>query len=342
MIRTEFYPSLSQNFSELLEDADDHNVTIKVGENQNIQEFHVHSSILKARSPYFKSALSNQWANDKKDKMILFTKPNISPPVFALIIKYLYTGIVDLTNVSSSDIFGLLVASDELILEELFKHIQNYLIEKEAFWLNQNLVKILLTVSRLASCKQLQDYCHKSICINPEFFFTSENFLDLDKDIFLELIKRDDLRIKEIDLWNHLIKWGISQTPTIKQKDVKKFTDANFRNLKKTLDPFISHIRFYEISSKDFYNKVRPYKKVLLLTLYEDVMSFLMAGTEPRQKRFPARFSPYQHVDSESKIIRRLHAAILSNRIKDASQAIAIIKIQNSEKVIGGFNASEL
>ncbi|RHZ43251.1 hypothetical protein Glove_816420g5 [Diversispora epigaea] len=377
-MRTEFYSSLSQNFSQLLENADDYNVTIKVGENQNTQEFHAHSSILRARSPYFKSALSNQWANKKKDGMILFTKSNISSPVFTLIIEYIYTGILDLTNVSSSDILGLLVASDELILEELFKYVQNYLIEKETAWLNQNLVKILLIVSKLASCKPLQNYCYKSICADPDSFFASEDFPILNKDIFLELVKRDDLGIEEIDLWDHLIKWGISQTLTIKQNDVKKFTDADFENLKKTINPFISHIRFYVISSRDFYNKIRPYKKVLPLTLYEDVMSFLMAENKPQQKRLPARFSPYLYINlPESKIIRRKHAAILSDRIhyKNASsktskeykykfqllyrgsrdgydintfyskvnrqgQAIAVIKIQNSEKIIGGFNAS--
>ncbi|RHZ84090.1 hypothetical protein Glove_85g84 [Diversispora epigaea] len=372
-MRTEFYPSLSLNFFQLLEDADDYNVTIKVGENQNTQDFRLHSTILRARSPYFKSALSFQWTNNKKDGMILFTKPNISPPVFALIIKYLYTGILDLTNVPGSDILGLLAGSDELILEELFKHVQNYLIEKEAVWLKQNLVKVLHVVSKLANCKQLQDYCYESICTDPDPFFTSEDFPILDKDIFLELIKRDDLEIEEIVLWDHLIKWGISQTPTIKQKDVKKFTVSNFGNLKKTLDPFISHIRFYEISSKDFFYKVRPYRKIFPLVLFEDLVSFLMAEAEPQHERLPARY-----VDlSESKIIKRRHATILSNQIlyKDASskiskgnkykfrllyrgsrdgydintfyskvngqgQAIAVIKIRNSEKIIGGFNAS--
>ncbi|RHZ84101.1 hypothetical protein Glove_85g102 [Diversispora epigaea] len=375
-MRTEFYSGLSQNFSQLLENDDDYNVTIKVGENQNTQEFHAHSVILRACSPYFKSIFSNQWANNKKDEMILFTKPNISPPVFTLIIKYIYTGILDLTNVSSSDILGLLVASDELILEELFKHVQNYLIEKEAVWVNQNLVKVLPIVSKLANCKQLQDYCYESICADPDPFFTSKEFTILDKDIFLELIKRDDLEIEEIDLWDHIIKWGISQTLTIKQKDAKKFTDADFGDLKKTLDPFISHIRFYEISSKDFFNKVRPYEKILSPSFFEDIMSFLMAEAEPQHKRLPARLSPYLDL-SESKIIKKRHAAILSNWIhfKDASskistrnkykfqllyrgsrdgydintfyskvngqgQAIAVIKIQNSEKIIGGFNAS--
>ncbi|RHZ84127.1 hypothetical protein Glove_85g114 [Diversispora epigaea] len=371
MMQTKFYNSLSQSFSQLLEDSDDYNVTIKVGENQNTQEFRAHSTILRARSPYFKSALSNQWANDEKDGMILFTKPNISPPVFALIIKYIYTGILDLRNVSGSDILGLLVASDELILEELFKHVRNYLIKKETAWLNQNLVKVLHIVSKLANCKQLQDYCYESIFTDPESFFISEDFSILDKDIFLGLIEHEDLRIEEIDLWDHLIKWGVSQTLTIKQNDVKKFTNVNFKDLEKTLNPFISHIRFYEISSKDFLNKVLPYKKILPSPLYDDLISFLIAKTEPQHKRLPSRLSINL---PESKIIRRRHATIIFDwiyymntgsrnfhhkfqllyrgsrdgydintfysKVNEKGQAVVVIKIKNSEKIIGGFNAS--
>ena len=52
----EFFPRLSQNFYQLLIDADDYNVIIKVGKNPNTKEFRAHSNILKARSPYFKSS----------------------------------------------------------------------------------------------------------------------------------------------------------------------------------------------------------------------------------------------------------------------------------------------
>jgi hypothetical protein len=81
-----FYSSLSKDLSSILNDADDYNVIIKVGEDQNTKEFQAHSVILRARSPYFKSALSNKWIT-KKDGMILFNKPNISPIVFELILK---------------------------------------------------------------------------------------------------------------------------------------------------------------------------------------------------------------------------------------------------------------
>ena len=47
---------LSKDLSLILNDSDDFNVIIRVGEGQNIKEFRAHSVILRARSPYFKSA----------------------------------------------------------------------------------------------------------------------------------------------------------------------------------------------------------------------------------------------------------------------------------------------
>ncbi|RIA93815.1 BTB/POZ protein [Glomus cerebriforme] len=124
----EFFSRLSQQFSQLFEKADDYNVKINVGKNPNAKEFYAHSNVLKARCPYFKRVLSQDWA-EKKNNMINFTKPNISPIVFEMIIKYIYTGILDLKNQAVSDILDLLVASDELLIEELVTFGQNYLIE---------------------------------------------------------------------------------------------------------------------------------------------------------------------------------------------------------------------
>lgn len=82
----EFYPAFSQRFSQLLDDADDYNVIIKVGENSNTKEFRAHSNILRAQSLYFKRALSKDWAIKKND-MFNFTKPNISPNIFETILR---------------------------------------------------------------------------------------------------------------------------------------------------------------------------------------------------------------------------------------------------------------
>jgi len=81
-----FHSGLSKDFSLILNNADDFNVIIQVGENNNAKEFRAHSVILRARSPYFKSALSSSWITKKND-MIMFSKPNITPTVFDMVLK---------------------------------------------------------------------------------------------------------------------------------------------------------------------------------------------------------------------------------------------------------------
>jgi hypothetical protein len=83
-----FHSGLSKSLSLILNDSDDFNVIIQVGENKDTKEFKAHSVILRARSPYFKSAFSNEWIT-KKDNMIMFNKPNITPIVFEMILRQL-------------------------------------------------------------------------------------------------------------------------------------------------------------------------------------------------------------------------------------------------------------
>ena len=83
---SKFHASLSQNLWLMLNDSDDHDVIIQAGENPNTKEFRAHSNVLRARSPYFKSALSAKWITKKND-MIEFKKPNVNPTVFEMILK---------------------------------------------------------------------------------------------------------------------------------------------------------------------------------------------------------------------------------------------------------------
>ena len=69
--------------------ADDYNVSIEVGEGRDMEVFKAHSVILRARSPYFKLALSQTWVKTF-DQIILFKKPNMTPDVFRVLLKYVY------------------------------------------------------------------------------------------------------------------------------------------------------------------------------------------------------------------------------------------------------------
>ncbi|RIB30295.1 hypothetical protein C2G38_2153070 [Gigaspora rosea] len=109
----------------------DFDVKIKVGENPNIKEFKAHSIILSARSDYFKAALSSRWAR-KINGIIIFKKPNISPPVFEILLNYIYTGTFsNNTEVSLLDIF---IAADEIGLVEISQQVEDCLLKTVSAW----------------------------------------------------------------------------------------------------------------------------------------------------------------------------------------------------------------
>ncbi|RIA83940.1 hypothetical protein C1645_742705 [Glomus cerebriforme] len=315
---TKFHSKLLEDLSLMLTNANDYDIIIQVGENQNIKEFRAHSNILRARSSYFERALSPIWIT-KKDNMIEFKKPNINPTIFEIVLKYMYTSEVDLTNQSSEDILRLLIASDEFLLEELLKHIQVYLIENKPVWVEHNFIHVLYTAFKLHICKELQDDCLEYICDDPQPFITSKEFLLLDKNILYGLLKRDDLQIEEVVAWNYLIKWGIQQIPGLRNKnnDGVKWNHEDYEKLERTLSKFIPLIRFTEISSAEFFDKVYPFKAVIPNHIFEEVTEFYTKNTLPKTIILSPRIGKYY---VESKIIKPGPISIITNWInkKDA------------------------
>jgi hypothetical protein len=78
--------TLLRDIGELYDGADDYNVKIQVGEDSEMEIFNAHSVILRARSTYFRSAFSSNWAKKEGD-FFIFKKPNVTAIVFQIILK---------------------------------------------------------------------------------------------------------------------------------------------------------------------------------------------------------------------------------------------------------------
>jgi hypothetical protein len=86
---TKFWAELSNDYEKLFETEIGYDVIIYAGEEPNIKEIHAHSNILSIRSKYFRAAFSNEWA-EKKDGKFILKKPNVSPRLFDIILRYMY------------------------------------------------------------------------------------------------------------------------------------------------------------------------------------------------------------------------------------------------------------
>ncbi|CAG8801799.1 35260_t:CDS:2 [Gigaspora margarita] len=270
----EFYESLSTDFNQLLEESDDYDMIIYVGKEPNVKKFYAHTVILRARSTYFRRALSRDWAK-KENGSIVFQKPNITKEVFLFILKYIYTGVADLHKQDGEIILNILTASDELNLHELIAYAQDHLIQEKSDWLQKNVVQVLHTVASLEACKDLQDFCLGMICQDPYWLLESDNFCALEESVLVPLLKRDDLLMEEIEIWNRLIEWGIAQIPSI-DGNISNWTQSDFEVLKSTLEPCIPLIRYFHIDSADYYDKVRPFEHILPSKLREDILQYYL------------------------------------------------------------------
>src|SRR5438045_9705643 len=114
-----------------------------------------------------------------------------------------------------------------------------------------------------------------------EKVFKSLDFTSLPEKSLISLIKRDDLQMREIEIWEHVINWGLEKNPSL-VPDPTTWSDDDYKNMKDTLQHCLHLIRFFSLSSEDFLQKVRPYKKLLKHQLYEDLLkSYLDPNIEP-------------------------------------------------------------
>ena len=81
-----FINKLLNDLTKSLNESNFYDVEIRVGINDDIKTFKAHSTILEARSSYFKIALSNNWVERSDNGIILFEKPNISPKIFEVLL----------------------------------------------------------------------------------------------------------------------------------------------------------------------------------------------------------------------------------------------------------------
>ncbi|PKC60611.1 hypothetical protein RhiirA1_539727 [Rhizophagus irregularis] len=277
-----FMLKLSKNLLEVLNDDEYHDVTIEVGIDPYIKIFRALTIILYCRSPHLKRILSTN--KKKNDETLTQVKlPNISPEIFQIILRYIYGGRISLKKCDTYNIIKILIAANELNLEELIIYIQSFLIKNKTKWMEENFDLVYQSSFENNSFLELQKYCTNLISDEPDKIFNSPKFFSIPEKLLISLIQNDYLEMNEVQIWEKVIKWGISQHPEF-PSNFTDYSKDELKTLKNTLQHCISFIRFYNLSSGEFMDKVLPYRKLLPKELYEDLLKTFLNLLDPNSK----------------------------------------------------------
>ncbi|CAB4397450.1 unnamed protein product [Rhizophagus irregularis] len=285
-MQQQLYLPVINSLENLFKSKKDYDVIIQAGEDNDQKEIFAHSNILRYQSDYFDTAFSDNRVK-RKDGKYFFEKPNISPYIFEIIIRHLYCGQLNLNVMNGPDILKLLVATEELGLDRvLSEYIQEFLIEDQNKFSQDDCIELLKIVFQHGTFTILEDYCLKTICQVPAILFGTDKILSLPAQILELLLKRDDLALDEIELWNNLV-------------------------------------RFHNISSEEYYNKILPYDDLLPKKLRNEILKSYLVTNVEQIGLLPSRFS--FDVNVNSVLINATHLSLFTGWIDKDDEALQII-----------------
>ncbi|RHZ53634.1 hypothetical protein Glove_440g5 [Diversispora epigaea] len=323
----QFFDKLSQDFSELLNDKKEYNVVIKVDKEENMKSFTSHSVVLRYRSTYFTKELENTTTNENHVKTIL--KPNISTQIFEIILKYIYGGVVNIENIEPKIIYELMIVSNELEFKELSEKLESYLVESKASWLRTHFSRIYHSVFDSNKFKGLKLFYSYIITKHPNLIFESEDFTSLQEAALISILENDNLQLEEIKIWDYVIKWGIAQN-SILPTNLEEWSEEDFKTLKTTLQRCLPLIRYFHISEKDIWEKLKPYRNILGTQLWDDLnQKFMFPNQQVKSLVLPQRVN-----ELISTIINEEHVAEISSWIDRKSSMYSLTNVPYKFQII--------
>ncbi|GES83893.1 kinase-like domain-containing protein [Rhizophagus clarus] len=199
-----------------------------------------------------------------------------------MVLRYIYGGRLSLEEYDTADIIKILIASSELNLQELITHLQSFLIENKKNWMEQNFNLVYKTSFEDNSFLKLQNFCIEFMSKDPGKIFYSIDFDSLSENCLISLIQHDNIKMNVIQVWEHVLKWGIAQNPEL-SSDPSNYSKDDFTTLKNTLQQCIPLINFFNLTSIEYLDKVYPYKKIIPKDLRESLFKYFMGKPNNNQ-----------------------------------------------------------
>ncbi|PKY14349.1 hypothetical protein RhiirB3_519546 [Rhizophagus irregularis] len=288
---------LANDLTVLLSETYSCDVIIKVGEENDFETFKAHSLILRARSDYFKAALSTTWSRKNSDGFYVIKLYNMNISyIFYEVLFYIYGGYVLAYDLEVTEKLQLMIAADVLMLDHLINFLEEDLICREIDYVNKYTSEVLLTVVQILGCKELLKICEKKMLLQPKNLFYSEEFLSIPRNYLISLLERNVLGLNEITIWNRVLNWAIHNTPeciSLNMNNIADWTIEQVDALKANIDEFLLLIRFFKMEPKRFIEKVGPFKQIFEEDLYDEIIKYHEKSIdfEPTYEVLPLRLN---------------------------------------------------
>ncbi|GBC27185.2 carbohydrate-binding module family 13 protein [Rhizophagus irregularis DAOM 181602=DAOM 197198] len=313
MVDYELLPNLSENLLGTLNNNNEyHDIIIEVGNDPNSDD----------------------------GALVHIKLTDISPDNFDIILKYIYGGRLSLKEYDTSVIIKILVVASKLGLKELTPYLESFLIENKGNWMEQNFNIIYQTSFDDDSFSQLQKYCNDLISKDPSKIFNSPNFSTIPEKLLVSLIQNKNAQMRVVQIWEHVIKWGLAQNPEL-PSNTKEFTKDQFIALENTLKNIIPLIKFREMNSKEFSKKVKPFRKILSEDSFDDLLDYFLDSDN--EKSEPSTSKEISETNIDSKIITLQQAELISKWIDKSDESTTSYKFKllyrGSHETIDGFDA---
>ncbi|CAG8555518.1 2365_t:CDS:2 [Ambispora gerdemannii] len=338
-MNAEFIDALSRDFGKLQSENNHHDINIEVGKHPHKKSFKAHSIVLSARSEYFRNALEidkkeNQQVEGEfveisplKQQIINLFEPNIIPEYFEILLNYIYTGKISFELHNPEIVLYLLEGALYLKLTDLYNFLQTHLVQDYSEWMKEKyeLIQNIIKANNDEDLKILTDFCTMTQQEKFQAILKSEDFAKLSKDSLVTLLKYDALDMDEIEIWDRVIEWCLARLPKL-SKSLEEWNDSDFKLLSINIEPFIPHIRFFQIPAAIFDVKVLRYQKSLPEYALREILSFhlrpgyrptILQLLPPRVRSHLEKIPDYKTIDSL--IIDDNHMNWLSNGIENLS-----------------------
>ncbi|CAG8693210.1 4171_t:CDS:2, partial [Acaulospora morrowiae] len=299
----------------LLETGEYYDLVIHVGQEYDVKEFKAHSLVLRTRSTYFRAALSSTWAR-LEGGLLAFNKPNTSPRVFEIILKYIYGASVVLPEKDVEFNIEVLTTAEELCLSDLFDHIEDHLLKNPEGLLN-HFALVYHFATKHGQFKRLLEFCVNIMEQDPSIILEAQDFVDISQVTLISILKKKFLIIREIELWDKLVEWVIAQASSL-APDQDFWTPEDFNTFGKIVQSFLPHVNFSLISPEDFDRKVRPFKRSFGDDTYARILEHHLSQLNVATATLFQTWS--QGIDS--KLITTKQSAMICGKVMEPNKAI--------------------